>query len=438
MSARNIAEPRCYAARLGAAVTLPCHPTVLGTPDNFRSSLTASEAAVAIAAGVTDAIPRAEVITQPIADGGEGSLAACLSAGFHAVPVATISPSGDSITACYARRDDVAVVELAQASGVQLTGPSPHVARYGSTEGTGVLIRDALDSGARTVVLAVGGSATTDGGTGIAAALGARFLDDAGADVPPGADGLLQITRIDTTRLDPRVRGVDLVVATDVTAPLTGPHGAAHRFARQKGATDDVLDFDEGLDHLACLFRSKTAVDIAHVPGAGAAGGVAASAVTLLGASIRRSAAFFLDLIGFDVQLSTSDIVITGEGHIDAQTLTGKGPAEVAARAAALVKPVLLTVGRISITTAEACRLGIAAMASVSELEPDPRRQLQHTRTLLRHATLCAIARSTGHARSQLPNRKAPTMSASFARQPGQCGYALAHAVNDHTRGGRR
>jgi glycerate kinase len=381
---------------------------VLVTPDKFRGSLTASEAAAAIAAGVTDAIPHAEVITVPIADGGEGSLAACLSAGFHPVPVTAISPSGDAITACYARRGGVAVVELAQASGLQLTGPSPHVARYGSTEGTGVLIRDALDSGARTVVLAVGGSATTDGGTGIAAALGARFLDDGGADVPPGADGLLRITRVDTTRLDPRVRGVDLVVATDVTAPLTGPQGAAHRFARQKGATDDdVADFDRGLDHLACLFRSETAVDIAHVPGAGAAGGVAASAVTLLGASIRSGAAFFLDLIGFDIQLSTADIVITGEGHVDAQTLTGKGPAEVAARAAALGKPVLLTAGRISITTAEARRLGIAAMASVSEFEPDPRRQLQHAQTLLRHATRCAIARSTGRARSQLPTGRA-------------------------------
>jgi glycerate kinase len=404
MSAQDNAEPGRDAARLGAAVTLPCHPTVLVTPDKFRGSLTASEAATAIAAGVTETIPRAEVITLPIADGGEGSLAACLSAGFQTIPVTTVAPSGHAITACYARRHDVAIVELAQASGLQLAGPSQDIARYGSTEGTGVLVRAALDSGARTIVLAVGGSATTDGGTGIAAVLGARFLDDADAEVPPGADGLLRITGIDTTRLDPRVRGVDLVVATDVTAPLTGPRGAAHRFARQKGATDDdVRDFDRGLDHLACLFRIKTGVDIARVPGAGAAGGVAASAVALLGASIRGGAAFFLDLIGFDGQLSTADLVITGEGHVDAQTLTGKAPAEVAARAAALGKPVLLTAGRISIATAEARRLGIAAMASVSEFEPDPQRQLQHAQTLLRHATRCAIARSTSHAHSQLP-----------------------------------
>lgn len=391
-------------ARLGAAVTLPCHPRVLAAPDKFRGSLTASEAAAAIAAGTIDAVPNAEVITVPIADGGEGSLAACLSVGFHAVPVTTISSSRDPITACYARRDGVAVVELAQASGVQLTDPSPHVARFGSTEGTGVLIRNALDSGARTVVLAVGGSATTDGGTGIAAALGARFLDDAGADVPPGADGLRRITRIDTTRLDSRLSGVELVVATDVTAPLTGPDGAAHRFARQKGATDDdVLDFDRGLDHLARLLRSKTAVDIAHAPGAGAAGGVAASAVTLLGASIRSGAAFFLDLIGFDAQLGTADLVITGEGHVDTQTLTGKGPAEVAARAAALGKPVVLVAGRISITAAEARRLGIVATASIAALEPEPQRQLRHARTLLRRATRSAIARLNGHARNQHP-----------------------------------
>lgn len=394
-------------ARLGTAVTLPRHPIVLAAPDKFRGSLTASEAAAAVAAGAIDAIPSAEVITVPIADGGEGSLVACLNAGFHAVPVATISSSGDAITACYARRDGVAVVELAQASGVQLNGSSPRVARYGSTQGTGVLIRDAVDCGARTVVLAVGGSATTDGGTGIAAALGARFLDDAGADVPPGADGLRRITRIDTTRLDPRLGGIELVVATDVTAPLTGPDGAAHRFARQKGATDDdVLDFDRGLDHLARLLRGKTGVDIAHAPGAGAAGGVAASAVTLLGASIRSGAGFFLNLIGFDTQLGMADLVITGEGHADTQTLTGKGPAEVAARAAAQGKPALLVAGRISITAAEARRLGIVAMASITEFEPEPQRQLRHARTLLRRATCSAITRFNAHTRSQNPTRR--------------------------------
>src|SRR5215470_8304684 len=158
MSPRKSIGPRRHVARLGASVTLPRHPRVVAAPDKFRGSLTASDAAAAIAAGAIDAIPSAEVITVPIADGGEGSLAACLSAGFHAVPVTTMSSSRDPITACYARRGGVAVVELAQASGVQLTGPSPHVARYGSTEGTGVLIRNALDSGARTVVLAVGGS----------------------------------------------------------------------------------------------------------------------------------------------------------------------------------------------------------------------------------------------------------------------------------------
>lgn len=407
MSPPNTRGPHRHVAPLGTAITVPRHKRVLAAPDKFRGSLTASEAAAAVAAGVIDAIPGAEVITVPIADGGEGSLAACLKVGFHAVPVATISSSGDAITACYARRDGVAVVELAQASGVQLTGSSPHVARFGSTEGTGVLIRDALDRGARTVVLAVGGSATTDGGTGIAAALGARFLDGAGADVPPGADGLCRITRIDTTRLDPRLGGVELVVATDVTAPLTGPDGAAHRFARQKGATDDdVLDFDRGLDHLARLLRSKTGVDITHASGAGAAGGVAASAVTLLGASIHGGAAFFLDLIGFDTQLGMADLVITGEGHTDTQTLTGKGPAEVAARAAARGKPVLLVAGRISITAAEARRLGIVAMAAITEFEPEPQRQLLHARTLLRHATRSAITRLNGHTRSQHPTRR--------------------------------
>ena len=364
---------------------------VLVAPDKFRGSLTATAAAAAIAAGVRCVRPDARVTALPIADGGEGSLEVCRVAGFRLVEAPAADPMGEPITARYARLGDTAVIELAQASGLAIRGPSAIIARYGSTYGTGTLVRHALDRGARTIVLAVGGSATTDAGTGLAAALGARFPDSRGRPVPPGGDGLTRIAAADLSGIDHRLKDTKLVVATDVDVPLTGPRGAARLFAAQKGATaSDILDLEEGLARFGSVVRRATGIDPGKFPGAGASGGVPAAAL-LMGAVIRKGAAYFLDLLGFDEQLRAADLVITGEGHVDRQTLAGKGPAEVAHRAAAAGRPVLLAAGRISINRDEADSLGVTAMRAIEHIEADPDRQNEQAAQLLCHVTVLAL-----------------------------------------------
>lgn len=366
--------------------------TVLIAPDKFRGSLSAAEAADAIAAGVGDALPAAGALRLPVADGGEGSLLACFGAGFATVEAPATTPLGQEMVARYARRGDVAVIELAEASGLHLAGPSPEVVRYGSTEGTGALVRHAVRAGARTIVLAVGGSATNDAGTGLARALGVRFLDRDGREVPPGADGLARIADVDTTGLLPEARAARFVLAADVAVPLSGPSGAARQFAPQKGAgAADVEEFDAGLRSVASVLRARCGSDVTALPGAGAAGGVGATATTLLGAVIRPGAGYFLDLLGFDALLAVADLVITGEGHVDAQTLAGKAPAEVARRAAEHRVPLVLVAGRISLSADALHALPAAGWAAVADLDPDPDRQLNHAAELLRAATARAL-----------------------------------------------
>lgn len=379
------------------ARSLGDRPTVLVAPDKFRGSLTAAQAATAIGHGVQDARPKAEVILVPIADGGEGSVAACLAHGYRPVTIETRSAAGAPVRAQYATDGATAVVELAQASGLALAGPSRRTARHGSTEGTGDLIRHAMEAGATTVVLAVGGSATTDGGTGIAAALGIRFLDADRRPVPPGADGLARIVSVDTANRHPGVATTEFILAVDVAVPLTGPTGAARQFAGQKGAsTADVADFERGLRHLAAVIHAATGTDIQNAPGAGAAGGVAATSVPLLGARIRSGAAYFLDLLGFDAALDAADLLITGEGHVDEQTLAGKGPAEAVKRAVARGTPAVMVAGRISLTAEQLARLGVDAAGAIAQLETDPGRQRSRAGSLLRRATAGVLQQLAG------------------------------------------
>ncbi|MFC5950643.1 glycerate kinase, partial [Pseudonocardia lutea] len=257
---------------------------VLVAPDKFKGSLTAAEAAAHLAAGLRAAGREAREL--PVADGGEGTLAAALAAGFARVPVTVSGPTGKPVDSAIAVRDGVAVVELAAASGLALLpdGPDPSGA---SSRGTGELVAAALDAGARTVVLGIGGSACTDGGAGLLAALGARFLDVAGAPVADGGGALARAARVDLTGLDPRLRSVELVLACDVDNPLLGPHGAAAVYGPQKGAgPGEVAALEAGLTRWARLLAGGNGgadlpgaalprVDVpgADLPGAGAAGG---------------------------------------------------------------------------------------------------------------------------------------------------------------------
>jgi glycerate kinase len=259
------------------------------------------------------------------------------------------------------------------AGGGQRVGAAAR--QHAEPGGRGQLVAAALDAGIERLVLAIGGSATTDGGTGLAAALGARFLDRSGAELPPGGGALADLARVDGSGLDPRLRDVDVVVASDVDNPLTGPHGAAHVYAPQKGASpEDVAHLDAGLARLAEVLRRDLGVDVSATPGAGAAGGVGAGALAFLGARLTPGIDLLLDLVDFGGALAGTDLVVTGEGSVDAQTLSGKAPLGVARRACAAGVPVLLVAGRVDLDEAARATLrdlGVVGVHALLDVEPD-------------------------------------------------------------------
>jgi glycerate kinase len=338
-------------------------------PDSFKGSLGAGEAAAAIAEGVRRVLPDAEVLLRPVADGGEGTVAAALRAGYAPRAVRVTGPDARPVDAVLALDGDTAVVELASAAGIGLLPrPAPLTA---GTYGVGELVRAALDAGARRIVLGIGGSATTDGGAGMLQALGVRLLDADGAELPAGGAALARLHRVDTAGLDPRLAEVVLVVASDVDSPLTGPAGAAHVFAPQKGAGPaEVAALDASLGHYAAVLARDLGVDVADVPGAGGAGGTAAGALAI-GATLVAGAGLVCDLVGLDTALHGADLVITGEGALDEQSLRGKAPAEVAARARSAGVPCLALAGVVRLATGQVEAAGFAAAYALTEVEPD-------------------------------------------------------------------
>ena len=326
--------------------------------DKFRGSLSAADAGAALARGLRRGRPGLEVVVLPVADGGEGTVAAVLDAGATAVSCRVTGPLGQKVDAVLAVRGDRAVVELAQASGLHLLDePAPLAA---STYGTGELIRAALDRGARTLVLAVGGSATTDGGAGLLAALGARLLDGRGEQLPPGGAALRDLADVDLGGLDPRLAGCSVVLASDVDNPLLGPSGAAAVFAPQKGAdADGVAQLEAGLARWADRVAAATGRDLSGAAGAGAAGGTGFAALAVLGARRRPGIDVVLDEIDADRYLATAGLVIVGEGRLDAQTLRGKAPVGVAARTPAGV-PVVAVSGDCTVAEGALRAAGIS------------------------------------------------------------------------------
>ncbi|WP_433506672.1 glycerate kinase [Pseudonocardia halophobica] len=348
---------------------------VLVAPDKFKGTLTAAEAAAHLAAGLRAAGREAREL--PVADGGEGTLEAALAAGFARVPVTVCGPTGKPVESAVAVRDGVAVVELAAASGLALLpdGPDPLGA---TSRGTGELVAAALDAGVDTIVLGVGGSACTDGGAGLLAALGARILDATGDPVPDGGAALTHAARLDLTALDPRLRSVELVLACDVDNPLLGPEGAAAVYGPQKGAgPPEVAALEAALRHWAGIVG-----DDGDAAGAGAAGGVGFAALTVLGARRRPGIEVVLELVGFAEHLAGAALVVTGEGALDAQTLHGKAPAGVAAAARAAGVPVVAVCGRCEVSAAELTAAGIREAHALVDL--DPERCLTEAGALLR------------------------------------------------------
>jgi glycerate kinase len=360
---------------------------IVVAPDKFKGSLTASQAAAAIAAGLRAGLPGADVVTIPVADGGEGTVDAAVAAGFRRVPVTARGPTGEPVRASYARRGDAAVVELACVCGLPRLPGGRREPLAASSFGAGEVLRAALDAGARRIVLAAGGSASTDGGAGLLQALGARVLDKRGRPMGPALGGgaaLHGAASLDLAGLHPALRSCSLVIATDVANPLTGPDGAAAVFGPQKGASPaQVGELASGLSHWAEVVTAATGTDWSRAPGAGAAGGVGFAALAVLGARRRPGIDVVLELAGFDKALAGAALVITGEGSLDAQSLAGKAPVGVARAAARAGIPVVAVAGRTTLTRRQLAVAGIAAIHTLSELEPDPARSSAEAGPLL-------------------------------------------------------
>ena len=358
---------------------------IVVAPDKFKGSLPATQVAAAIAAGLHAGRPGAEVVTIPVADGGEGTVDAAVAAGFERVPVTAAGPAGDPVRASYARRGEVAVVELGGVCGLaRLPGgrPAPLTA---SSFGAGEVLRAALEAGARRIVLGVGGSASTDGGAGLLQALGARVLDNSGEPVRPGGAGLREVAALDLRGLHRALYPADIILAADVDNPLTGPDGAAEVYGPQKGASPaEVAALDAGLRRWAAVMAETVGRDWSRRPGAGAAGGVGFAALAVLGATRRPGIELVLDLAGFETALDGADLVITGEGSLDAQSLAGKTPVGVARAAARRGIAVVAVAGRSTLREAELAAAGIAAVYPLTDLEPDLERCRAEADRLLR------------------------------------------------------
>lgn len=325
---------------------------IILAPDAFKESLTAKEVCQAMAAGISRVLPQAELIQVPMADGGEGTVQSLVDAtrgSFIECQVNGPFP-GHQVSARYGLLGDgqTAVIEMAAASGLQLVSEDQRNPWLTTTYGTGQLIVDALDHGVRRIIIGIGGSATNDGGAGMAQALGVRFLSDTGTEIMQGGGGLKDLVRIDLAGLDPRLQEVEIVVASDVTNPLTGPQGAAHVFARQKGADEAmVLALDQNLAHYARIIERDLGLDVANQAGAGAAGGLGAGLLAFTGAHLEKGVDLVFDQVKLLEQARGADYIFTGEGGMDFQTKFGKAPQGVAKIGRQLGIPVIALAGNL-------------------------------------------------------------------------------------------
>ena len=320
-------------------------------PDSFKDSLSAQSVADAIALGLADVWPDAQLIKCPMADGGEGTVESILAACEGELRRTKVrGPLGATVDAAWGwlPHNHTAIIEMAEASGLQLVPPGKRDACVSSTFGTGELIRAALDSGAQRVILAIGGSATNDGGAGAMQALGVRLLDAQGQTLAPGGLALAQLDHIDLSNIDPRLAEVRFDIAADVTNPLCGPHGASVIFGPQKGASpEQVQQLDNALGHFAELCADALGRDVKDEPGTGAAGGLGFSATAFLGAQFLAGVEVVAELVGLVEAVQGADLVLTGEGRFDAQTLRGKTPFGVARIARQHGVPVIVIAGTL-------------------------------------------------------------------------------------------
>lgn len=342
---------------------------ILIAPQSYKGSLRPDEAAVAMERGVKAADDTIETVLLPIADGGSGTVRAMVEATggkFHETIVQ--GPLGDQVAATWGILGDgrTAVIEMSAASGLSLVPPDQVDSLRASTFGTGELIRAALESGCRNIIVGLGDSATTDGGTGMAAALGIRFLDENGDPIPRGGGALSQLDRIDISDRHPGIEGTRISGACDVTNPLYGPEGAAVVYGPQKGATPEMVkQLDANLRRLTEIIKRDTGQDIASPPGGGAAGGLGAGLVAFLGTSLESGVDLICDAIHFDDHLTGADLVLVGEGRMDFQTAFGKTAVGIARRAKKQAVPVVAICGELGKGYENVYEHGIDAAMSI-------------------------------------------------------------------------
>lgn len=361
---------------------------VVIAPDKFKGSLAAGEVADALAAGIRCVLgERVEVVCLAVADGGEGTVEAAVSAGYERRTTTVRGPLGKVVDAAWALRGREAVVEMAAASGLELVPAADRDGLRASSHGTGELVRAALDAGAATIVLGVGGSASTDGGAGMLEALGLRLLDEAGHAVGPGGAGLAELASVDASGLDPRLAQTRFVLANDVDNPLCGPRGAAAVFGPQKGLdADDIQQVDGYLARWAKLLTGALGLpaDAELTPGAGAAGGVGFAALAALGAEPRPGAELVAELVGVPAALKGATLAITGEGSLDEQSLGGKAPMGVLAAALKLGVPTVVVCGRSLLSKEQWQEAGFTALYSLSDRAGSAEESMREAARLLR------------------------------------------------------
>ena len=338
-------------------------------PDSFKECLSARQVASNIALGIRKIAPNAEIYEIPISDGGEGVLEALINGvGGRRISVSVMDPLMRLIQAEYGILKDgkTAVIEMAKASGLELLKEPEKNPLITTTFGTGQLIKDALDKGCNKIIIGIGGSATNDGGVGMVRALGAKFLDDQGEEILEGGGSLGGLTTIDLSNFDDRIQNCELIVACDVSNPLSGANGASMVYGGQKGGSMEDLEFlDRNLAHYATKIKATIGIDVAQIPGAGAAGGTGAGLLAFLKGQLVNGIELILQIIKIEEFIKQADLVFTGEGKIDGQTLHGKTISGIAAMAKKHEVPVIVLTGKIGEGIDEIYNIGVSAVFSI-------------------------------------------------------------------------
>jgi len=344
---------------------------IVVAPDSFKGSLTAVEVADAIWQGVREIFPEAKIVKIPMADGGDGTVQCLVTAtGGEILREKVTGPLGDEALASYGILGDkkTAVIEMAEASGLTLVPENKRNPLITTTYGTGQLIKAALDQGCRKMIVGIGGSATNDGGAGMVQALGVKLLDREGKEIGFGGGELKKINRVDISNLDSRLSDTKVLVASDVTNPLCGLKGASRIYGPQKGATPKIIEeLDESLAHFAEIIKRDLNKDIKNMPGAGAAGGLGAGLMAFLDAELRPGIEIMIEIVKLEQAIKDADLVITGEGKIDSQTIYGKAPIGVAKIAKKYNVPVIAVAAIVSDDADIVHQYGIDNLIKVSE-----------------------------------------------------------------------